>query len=72
MKTKLTDMHHPNEVGTQIRSRARALRLIFSIALIFAFAGLFASAAIATPILGNYPETSLPLSTDTTVTPDGG
>jgi hypothetical protein len=36
----------------------------------FAFAGLFASAAVAAPILGNYPDTPLPLSTNTTVTPD--
>jgi hypothetical protein len=30
----------------------------------------FLNAAALTPILGNYPNTSLPLSTDTTVTPD--
>ena len=62
-------MHHPIELRTQIRSRAWALEITFSIALIFAFASLLAS-AVATPILGNYPDTSLPLSTDTTVTPD--
>jgi hypothetical protein len=27
-------------------------------------------AGALTPVLGNYPDTSLPLSTDTTVTPD--
>jgi hypothetical protein len=63
-------MHQRIELTTQIRSRAWALQITFSIALIFAFASLLASAALATPILGNYPDTSLSLSTDTTVTPD--
>src|SRR2546429_6006660 len=40
--------------------------LAMSIAPIIAFA----SAIVKTPSLGNYPNTSLPLSTDTTVTPD--
>ena len=53
-----------------IRSRASALKLIFSITLILAVGSLLATAAVATPILGNYPNTSLPLSTDTTATPD--
>ena len=51
-------------------ARASALQITFSIALIFVFAILLAGAAVATPILGNYPDTSLALSTDTTVTPD--
>src|SRR5581483_1210042 len=58
------------------------LQITFSIALIFAFAILLAIAAptnpkeafgqtpLGGPTLGNYPDTSLPLSTDTTVTPD--
>ena len=44
--------------------------ITFSIALIFVFATLLAGAAVASPILGNYPDTSLSLSADTTVTPD--
>ena len=51
-------------------ARASALQITFSIALIFVSAILLASAMVATPILGNYPDTSLPLSADTTVTPD--
>ena len=51
-------------------ARASALQIAFSVALIFVFAILLASAKVATPILGNYPDTSLALSTDTTVTPD--
>ena len=51
-------------------ARASALQITFSIALIFVFAILLASARVATPILGNYPDTTLALSTDTTVTPD--
>ena len=46
------------------------LQITFSIALIFVFAILLATARVATPILGNYPDTTLALSTDTTVTPD--
>jgi hypothetical protein len=49
---------------------ASALPITFSIALIFVSAILLARAMVATPILGNYPDTSLALSTDTTVTPD--
>ena len=49
---------------------ASLLPISFSIALIFAFAILLTAASIATPILGNYPDTTLDLSTDTTVTPD--
>ncbi len=49
---------------------ASALRITFSIALIFVSAILLAIAAVETPTLGNYPDTSLALSTDTTVTPD--
>ena len=49
---------------------ASALQITFSIALISVFAILLVVAAVATPILGNYPDTSLALSTDTTVTPD--
>ena len=59
MKTK------PSEFAS-----ASTLQTTFSIALIFVSAILLASAALATPTLGNYPDTSLPLSTDTTVTPD--
>jgi hypothetical protein len=55
---------------TKIRSLAWARQITFSAALVFALTILLASAAVATPILGNYPNTSLPLSTDTTVTPD--
>jgi hypothetical protein len=51
-------------------ARASALQITLSIALLFAFTILLALAAMATPILGNYPDTSLFLSTDTTVTPD--
>src|SRR5438094_8268453 len=51
-------------------ARVSALQITFSVAFIVAFAMLLAIAAVATPILGNYPDTSLPLSTDTTVTPD--
>ena len=63
-------------------ARASALQITFSIALIFASAILLALAApgnpkeafgqspLGGPTLGNYPDTSLPLSTDTTVTPD--
>ncbi len=51
-------------------TRASALQITFSIALIFVFAILLATARVATPILGNYPDTTLALSTDTTVTPD--
>jgi hypothetical protein len=53
-----------------MRSRAWALQITFSITLIFALATLLGSPAVAAPILCNYPDTSLPLSTDTTVTPD--
>ncbi len=49
---------------------ASTLQTTFSIALIFVSAILLASAALATPTLGNYPDTSLALSADTTVTPD--
>ena len=51
-------------------ARASALQITFSIALIFVSAILLVIAAVATPTLGNYPDTSIPLSTDTTVTPD--
>ena len=55
----------------QITSQsASALQITFSIALIFVSAILLAIAAVTTPTLGNYPDTSLALSTDTTVTPD--
>jgi FG-GAP-like repeat len=37
--------------------------------LTFVLASLLASPAVAAPILGNYPDTSVPLSTDTTVSP---
>ena len=75
-------MHQPIPFKTKIPSRASALQITFSIALIFAFAILLTSAApgnpkeafgqspLGGPTLGNYPDTSLPLSTDTTVTPD--
>jgi hypothetical protein len=56
---------NPNNFGG-----ASALQLTFSIALIFVFRVLVASARVATPTLGNYPDTTLALSTDTTVTPD--
>ena len=51
-------------------ARASALRITFSITLIFVSAILLTLAAVATPTLGNYPNTSLALSTDMTVTPD--
>ena len=51
-------------------ARASALQITFSIALIFVSAILLAIAAVTTPTLGNYPDTTLALSTDTTVTPD--
>jgi hypothetical protein len=51
-------------------ARGSALRVTFSIGLIFVFAILLASAAVETPTLGNYPDTTLALSTDTTVAPD--
>ena len=51
-------------------ARASALQITLSIALILVSAILLAIAAVATPTLGNYPDTSLALSTDTTVTPD--
>ena len=40
------------------------------VGFLFAVAILVPGAAVASPILGNYPDTSLSLSTDTTVTPD--
>ena len=49
---------------------ASALQITFSIALISVFAILLGISAVATPTLGNYPNTTLALSTDTTVTPD--
>jgi hypothetical protein len=51
-------------------ANASALQITFSIALILVSAILLVSAVITTPILGNYPDTSIALSTDTTVTPD--
>ena len=63
-------MHHSIQSRITTRSRASALQIIFSMALIFASGNLLASAAVATPVLGNYPNTSLSLSTDTTATPD--
>jgi FG-GAP-like repeat/FG-GAP repeat/Bacterial pre-peptidase C-terminal domain len=51
-------------------ARASALQITFSIALIFVSAILLATARVASPILGDYPDTTLALSTDTTVTPD--
>ena len=59
MKTK------PNHFAS-----ASALQITFSIALIFVSAILLVLAAVETPRLGNYPDTTLPLSSDTTVTPD--
>ncbi len=59
MKTK------PNDFAS-----ASALQITFSIALILVSAILLVLAAVETPTLGNYPDTSLALSTDTTVTPD--
>jgi hypothetical protein len=75
-------MRQPIQLKTKIRSRAWALHITFSIALIFVSAILLALAApgnpkqtfgqspLGGPTLGNYPDTSLALSTDTTVTPD--
>ena len=51
-------------------ARASALQITLSIALIFVSAILLVLAAVETPTLGNYPDTSLALSIDTTVTPD--
>jgi len=51
-------------------ARASVPQITFSIALILVSAILLAIAAVATPTLGNYPDMSLALSTDTTVTPD--
>jgi hypothetical protein len=51
-------------------ARASALQITLSIALIFVSAVLLTIAAVTTPTLGNYPDTTLALSTDTTVTPD--
>ena len=65
-------------------ARASALQITSSVTLISVFAILLAIAAppktkkafgqsalgVSTSTLGNYPDTSLPLSTDTTVTPD--
>lgn len=62
-------MHTSIQSRITIRSRASAIQ-IMSITLIFAFGCLIARAAVETPILGNYPNTSLSLSTDTTVIPD--
>src|SRR5262249_4623862 len=64
------NMPQPIQLKTKTRCRASALQLTFWIALIFASGILLSRPAVATPILGNYPDTSLPLSTDTTVTPD--
>jgi hypothetical protein len=50
--------------------RASGLQITCSIASICVFGMLLAVAAVAAPILGNYPDTTLALSTDTTVTPD--
>jgi hypothetical protein len=76
-------MRQPVQLKTKIQSRASALPITLSVASIFAFAILLALAAppgnpkeafgqspLGGPTLGNYPDTSLPLSTDTTVTPD--
>jgi FG-GAP-like repeat/FG-GAP repeat len=49
---------------------ASAFPTTYLIALMFASWILLTSAAVATPVLGNYPNTSLLLSADTTVTPD--
>ena len=38
-------------------ARASALQITFSIALMFVFAILLALEAVATPTLGNYPDT---------------
>ena len=91
MKTKPTTPHRSIMKKQQNRStRAAALQITLSVALLFASAIWLASAApinpkeasgpgrlgvhsqsgIAAPTLGNYPDTSLALSTDTTVTPD--
>ena len=71
-------------------TRAAALQITFSVALLFTSAiwlagappsspkgasgprrlGVHSQSRIAAPTLGNYPDTSLPLSTDTTVIPD--
>ena len=63
-------MQQAIQLETKTRSRASARQTTFSIALIFAFTILLASAAVGTPTLGNYPDTLLLLSADTTVTPD--
>jgi len=63
-------MHHSIELRTPLRPCTGALRIIFSGALICTLTSLLGSGAVAAPILGNYPDTLLPLSTDTMVTPD--
>jgi len=75
-------MRQPIQLNTKTRSRASAFQIIFPIALSFFLGILLASAAptnpketfgqnpLGGPTLGNYPDTSLPLSSDTTVTPD--
>ena len=63
-------MRQPIQLNSKNRSLTSALQANFLISLIFTFAILLARSAVATPTLGNYPDTSLPLSTDSTVTPD--
>jgi hypothetical protein len=75
-------MRQPIQLKSKTRSRGSALQIAFPIGLIFAFAILlaiaeptnpnetFGQSPVGGPTLGNYPNTSLPLSTDTTVTPD--
>src|SRR5438876_10678842 len=63
-------MRQPIQLKTKTRSRASALKTSVLIGLISAFAMFLTGAAVAIPTLGNYPDTSLPLSTDTTVSPD--
>ena len=60
-------VQNKSAILAQPHLRSPALQIIF---LIVCLASLLASAAAAAPILGNYPDTSLPLSTDTMVMPD--
>src|SRR6267143_386938 len=52
-----------------IFSKVRSTKTVSSLAAIVVFSAVL-SIIVAQPTPGNYPNTSIPLSTDTTVTPD--
>ena len=52
-----------------ILSKVRSTKTVSSLAAIVVFSAVL-SIIVAQPTPGNYPDTSIPLSTDTTVTPD--